>query len=118
MPFKRPIFATVASAIFLITLPVHAQDKVVLQLRWDHQFQFAGYYAAKWQGYYDQAGLDVDIRSAFEPDGRFHNVTQEVAERRADFGVAGADILKAQDKGDPLVIVNSVFQQCPVAFYS
>jgi PAS domain S-box-containing protein len=103
---------------FLTALPVLAQDKVVLQLRWDHQFQFAGYYAAKWQGYYDQAGLDVDIRSAFEPDGKFHNVTQEVAEGRADFGVAGADILKAQDKGDPLVIVNSVFQQSPVAFYS
>ncbi len=90
----------------------------MLQLRWDHQFQFAGYYAAKWQGFYEQAGLDVEIRSAFEPGGKFHNVTREVATGRADFGTAGADILEAQDKGASLVIVKSVFQQSPVALYS
>lgn len=82
----------------MAAFPVSAQEKVVLQLRWDHQFQFAGYYAAKWQGFYEQAGLDVEIRSAFEPGGKFHNVTREVATGRADFGTAGADILEAQDK--------------------
>mgnify|MGYP001363603672 CR=1 FL=1 len=34
---------------------------VNLQLRWFHQFQFAGYYAAKEKGYYDEAGFDVNI---------------------------------------------------------
>jgi ABC-type nitrate/sulfonate/bicarbonate transport system substrate-binding protein len=93
-------------------------EKVILQLRWDHQFQFAGYYAALWQGYYEDAGFDVDIRSAFEPGGKYHKVTKEVAAGRADFGTAGADILSARDKGAPLVIVSSVFQRSPVAFYA
>ena len=37
--------------------PAVALDAVSLQLRWMHQFQFAGYYAALQQGYYAQAGL-------------------------------------------------------------
>jgi NitT/TauT family transport system substrate-binding protein len=34
---------------------------VKLQLQWVAQAQFAGYYAAKEQGYYEEAGLDVEI---------------------------------------------------------
>ncbi|MCH7778074.1 MAG: PAS-domain containing protein, partial [Gemmatimonadetes bacterium] len=115
----------VGSATFLVivaaglfTASTHAAERVVLQLRWDHQFQFAGYYAALWRGYYDDAGLEVEIRSAFEPDGRFHSVTQEIAERRADFGIAASDILIARHEGNPLVILASIFQQSPVAFYA
>jgi ABC-type nitrate/sulfonate/bicarbonate transport system substrate-binding protein len=33
-----------------------------LQLKWKHQFQFAGYYAALEQGFYQNTGLDVTIR--------------------------------------------------------
>jgi len=36
-------------------------EVVTLQLKWQHQFQFAGYYAAKAQGFYEEAGLDVRI---------------------------------------------------------
>ena len=32
-------------------------DKVILQLHWKHQFEFAGFYAAKAQGYYQEVGL-------------------------------------------------------------
>jgi NitT/TauT family transport system substrate-binding protein len=34
---------------------------VKLQLQWVAQAQFAGYYAAKEQGFYEEAGLDVEI---------------------------------------------------------
>lgn len=36
--------------LVFLTQTSSALDKVTLQLWWDHQFQFAGYYAAKWQG--------------------------------------------------------------------
>ena len=110
--------AAVAACLLLACPPASADEKTVLQLRWDHQFQFAGYYAALWQGYYREAGLDVEIRSAFEPDGRFHSVTREVSEGRADFGTAAADILVARDKGAPLMVLASVYQRSPVAFYA
>jgi ABC-type nitrate/sulfonate/bicarbonate transport system substrate-binding protein len=51
----------VALALLAAT-PCWAQDKVTLQLKWLHAFQFAGYYAALQQGYYRAAGLDVDLR--------------------------------------------------------
>ena len=46
---------------FLVTDQGPAEDKVSLQLKWLHQFQFAGYYAALDRGFYRNAGLDVDI---------------------------------------------------------
>jgi len=36
-----------------------APDQVTLQLKWKHQFQFSGYYAAIEQGFYRDAGLEV-----------------------------------------------------------
>ncbi len=78
-----------------------AADPVVLQLRWDHQFQFAGYYAALWQGYYRQAGLAVELRSAVKSDGTILSAIDEVAAGRADFGIGAADILLARERGIP-----------------
>ena len=92
-----------------------AADKVVLQLRWDHQFQFAGYYAAQWQGFYKEAGLDVEIRSAVRENRKIVNAVTEVSDGRADFGIGAADILVARDKGKPLVVLSSVFQRSPVS---
>ena len=36
-------------------------DKVRLQLKWTHQFQFTGFYAAIEKGYYSDVGLDVEL---------------------------------------------------------
>ena len=35
----------------------HPSEKVTLQLKWKHAFQFAGFYAALEKGFYDKAGL-------------------------------------------------------------
>ena len=39
-----------------------ALEPVVLQLKWRHAFQFAGYYAALERCYYREAGLDVSLQ--------------------------------------------------------
>ncbi len=96
---------------------VFAKEKVSLQLRWDHQFQFAGYYAAKWQGFYEQAGLEVEIRSALQGQ-EILKAVEEVESGRADFGIGAADILKACDNGAELVVVTSIFQHSGAAFYA
>ncbi len=44
--------------------PARADDKIVLQLKWPHQAQFAGYYVAQEKGYYADEDLEVEIRSA------------------------------------------------------
>ena len=99
-------------------LAAEHSKKVSLQLRWDHQFQFAGYYAAKWQGYYAEAGFDVEIRSAITADRRIRSAVKEVADGAADFGVGAAYILIARDQGVPLVVLASIFQQSAAEFYA
>lgn len=89
-------------------------DKVVLQLRWDHQFQFAGYYAALWMGYYEEEGIDVEIRSLFQ-DGKMLDATTEISEGRADFGVGAANLLLSEEP-NKLTLVASIFQQSAVEY--
>jgi ABC-type nitrate/sulfonate/bicarbonate transport system substrate-binding protein len=36
--------------------------QVQLQLKWQHQFQFAGYYAAIEKGFYQDVGLEVILK--------------------------------------------------------
>ncbi len=54
---KRLVFMFLAALSFCT---VHAQD-IIFTPQWTAQSQFAGYYAAKELGYYDEAGVDVKI---------------------------------------------------------
>ena len=83
-------FGLVAAPLLLLCAgPCLALDKVSLQLKWKHQFQFAGYYAALAHGFYRDAGLDVEIREG----GPQIDASEEVALCRADFGVCASSIL-------------------------
>lgn len=81
-------------------------EPIHLQLRWHHQFQFAGYYAAIEQGYYREAGLDVVIH----PGSPGVTPVAEVLTGRAHYGVANSELLLQRLRGQPLVALASVFQ--------
>lgn len=87
-------------------------EKVNLQLKWLHQFQFAGYYAAKERGFYAAEGLDVSI---FErsPD---KDVVQQVVSGERDFGVGDSGILSYYARGEPIVALAAIFQHNPLVF--
>ncbi|MCO6179213.1 MULTISPECIES: ABC transporter substrate-binding protein [Ciceribacter] len=51
-----------AGAVSLMAMQAAAADKVTLQLKWVTQAQFAGYYVAKDKGFYEEEGLDVEIK--------------------------------------------------------
>lgn len=106
----------ITACLYLLVLqnPVLATEKIVLQLRWEHQFQFAGFYAAQWEGYYQEEGLEVEIRTAVNPDGSVMSAIDEVDSGRAQIGVAGPDILIGRDRGVPLVVLGVLAQQSPV----
>lgn len=113
------VFLLIPGMVLSSPLSVEAQvlDQVVLQLRWEPQFQFAGYYAALWEGYYEEEGFSVEIRSGFSEDGLALQATEEVQAGRADFGVGAVDILLANDQGEPLTVVAAIFQRSAVAYY-
>ncbi len=50
------------AAVSLTAMQAAAADKVTLQLKWVTQAQFAGYYVAKDKGFYEEEGLDVEIK--------------------------------------------------------
>jgi NitT/TauT family transport system substrate-binding protein len=81
-------------------------DSVTLQLKWVTQAQFAGYYAAKEQGYYDEECLDVEIK----PGGPDITPEQVVASGGAEFGINWLpSLLATRDKGGDLVNIAQVF---------
>ncbi|GAB4301529.1 MAG: hypothetical protein Kow0096_22460 [Thiohalomonadaceae bacterium] len=83
---------------------------VNVQLKWYHQFQFAGYYAAAAQGYYREAGLDVTLHEG-HPE---RDPVAEVMAGRADFGIGASDLLLAHASGQPVVAVAVIFQHSPL----
>lgn len=100
----------VAAVLVLFAPSARALDKVVLQLKWTHAFQFAGYYAAVEKGFYREVGLEVELREAvpgLDP-------VEEVLSGRAAYGVGNSSLLLARSAGKPVVALAVVFQHSPV----
>ncbi len=84
-------------------------DPVRVQLKWVHQFQFAGYYAALEKGFYREAGLDVSLVEA-QPG---LNTEDQVLSGAVDFGVGSSSILLLRAQGKPVVVLAVIFQHSP-----
>lgn len=88
------------------TAPLQTID---FQLRWKHQFQFAGYYAAIDQGYYREEGLEVRLHEG--APGR--TPVDEVLSGRAQYAEANSELLYERLRGKPLVALAVIFQHSP-----
>ena len=111
--FTRYIYLCLALMLMLLyPFSAAADDKVRLQLKWQHQFQFAGYYAAQAQGYYQAVGLDVEIIPC-QPD---EDAVQKVLQGKAEFGVGSTELLLLREQGAPVVVLAVIFQHSPLAF--
>ncbi len=86
-----------------------AEERVRLQLKWTHQFQFAGYYAAKELGYYKDIGLDVELLQA-RPDA---DPVEVVLRGDAEFGVGNNSLLLQRHQGKPVVVLAVIMQHSP-----
>ncbi len=100
--------------LLFLQLSLHAKDasleKVTLQLQWKHQFEFAGFYAAKEKGFYRDVGLDVTF---VEFDGN-KNITDEVLNGNAQYGLAYSSIITEYLKGKPFILLANFFKQSPL----
>lgn len=91
-------------------LSVSQPEVVTLQLKWKHQFEFAGFYAAQEKGFYRQAGLDVRIVEA--PD--VGDPAESVVTGAAQYGVASSDLIPMRSAGLPVVALAAIFQHSPL----
>lgn len=88
-----------------------SMEKIKVQFKWKHQFQFAGYYAAKENGYYKKNGMDVELLEYFDK-----TPVESVLSGKADFGIAGSEIIMERAKGKKIVLLASIFQHSPYIF--
>ena len=94
-----------------------AADPLVLQLRGPAQFQYAGYYAALWQGFYAEAGLTVEIQPGAPRGQTPTDPVRELAEGRAQFAVGGSELVIRAAQGLPLLLLAPIFQQSGTTVY-
>ena len=101
--------------LWLATLPIQAADAVTLQLKWVHQFQFAGYYMAQEKGFYRDAGLTVTLR----PNGYAGSYTSPVdavLNGDATYGISNSGLVRDYAQGKPIVALAAILQHSAVSW--
>ncbi|QKE26730.1 ABC transporter substrate-binding protein [Arcobacter aquimarinus] len=86
-------------------------QKVTLQLEWKHQFEFAGFYTAIEKGYYEDIGIDLEIKE-------FHdgiNISQDVLNGKSTFGISSSALILERLNNKPIVLIASYFKQNALA---
>lgn len=97
-------------AFFIFLTSAYADSKNInVQLRWKHQFQFAGYYMALHKGFYKEAGFDVSLIEGSENI----NVVNQVLSKKADFGVSNSSLVIDYLNGLDVVMIGAIFQHSP-----
>ena len=93
-----------------ILLSANSNKKITLQLNWLNQFQFAGYYVAKEKGFYNNVGLDVDIK---EFTVNTHLV-EMIKNKKADFAIGSSSLLIDRINGADVIALGAIFQESPL----
>lgn len=107
--FVLAVVATLCSSL----AGAQALTPVIMQLNWHPQADFGGYFAAKAEGIYEKAGLDVTLK----PGGPQLNIHQLLAAGQVDF-VMGTSVrtMVIRNQGVPIVAVGAFYQKDPVTF--
>ncbi len=99
----------------LVWSSANAQDNNIrLQLKWWHQFQFAGFYAAEIRGFYKEEGLKVTLI----PGDKNHQAVDEVLSGSADYGISDAELILDFSLGKPVEALGVIFQHSPYIIIS
>lgn len=110
LPILLLVLALAALAACAAGRRAQQPEVVRLQLKWQHQFQFAGYYAAEEKGFYREAGLTVTLVTP--EDGQ--DPAQAVLDGRAEYGIGTSDLLLLRARGYPVVVLAPIFQHSPL----
>jgi NitT/TauT family transport system substrate-binding protein len=106
----RKLLVILALLLAVAIVPAGAQDltPVSVVLKWVPQAQFAGYYAAKALGYYEEMGLDVTIVAA----GVDINPQQLVSAGEVEFGTDWmGNLLATRETGQDVINIAQIYQR-------
>ncbi len=98
--------------VLMSSMPAFAKEiKLNYRLKWLFNVSVAGDIYADAKGYFNDAGLTVNVKEG-SPE---KNAINELELKRADFGVASADqVIRALDKGAKIFVVAQLFQINPM----
>ncbi len=93
--------------------PPEAVTPITVQLKWTHQAQFAGFYAADQNGYYADEGLEV----SFLEGGPDVDPQAAVLGGAAQFGVAGGDeVILGRAERNGVRSIATIYRRSPIVF--
>jgi PAS domain S-box-containing protein len=110
-PTIQRYFWVLLLSIVQWTASAEPLSTVNLQLKWLHQFQFAGYYAALEKGFYRDVGLNVVIHE----HTRDRSPLQRLRSGEVEYIVAGSELIVERSKGVPVVALSAITQHSPLA---
>ncbi len=92
------------------------KDRVVLQLKWLHQAQFAGCYVADKKGLFKLNDIEVTLIPG-GPDLTAEESIDNLLKGKSHFLITGGDMfLKQRKHGAPLVAIAVIFQRNPYVY--
>jgi NitT/TauT family transport system substrate-binding protein len=108
----KKIVILIVLFVFSCSVPVlSGQIKLNYRLKWLFNASVAGDIYADAKGFFDKAGLKVNVKEG-SPE---KNAINELELKHADFGVASADqVIRALDKGAKIVVIAQLFQINPM----
>ena len=98
--------------VIMLSLSLIAGEKIRIQLNWEPQFEFAAFYMAKEFGFYDEAGLDVELRH-IDPEHPV-DILNEVERHRVDVALYYPSIIPLAAKSKKYVLLSYLFQNSPM----
>ncbi len=105
-------FQLVFTLFLLVIAPIStaATEKVSLQLKWKHQFQFAGYYMAIEKGFYKNAGIEVEIKEPYSGQ----DIIKEVLQGQSTYAVGGPGSLIDISENKKIIYLAAIYQSSPL----
>ncbi len=101
--------------LLLISIEAAGQETVNLQLRWKHQFQFAGYYMAIEKGFYQTYNIKVNL---IENTENTKTPLEKIINREVEFAISGSGIVIAKMQEKPVVALAAISQTSPLVWIS
>jgi len=89
-------------------------ETIKIQLKWKHQFQFAGFYMALEKGIYRDAGLNVQLIEGHADKSPVDSIIRAGAQ----YAVSDTGAMIYNAKGLPVQVVAAIFQHSPLILVS
>ena len=87
-------------------------EKVSIQFNWKYQFEVAGFIAAKEKGFYENVGLDVELKE-YNPEV---DILSDVLNNKVTYGISSSNIVLENKKIASIVLLATYLQKSPLVF--